>query len=70
MARQRLGPKKTAKLRRQLGLPIVKVMVRGNTDHRLDLCLEDGAITCLYWDGVIEKTTRRWKSEGEEGVPP
>ena len=60
--RQRLGEKKTRQLRERLGLPIVKVMVRGGTDHRQDLCLEDGTITS-YWPatGELAKSPGRWK---------
>ena len=54
--RQLLGTKKTNALREKTGLPIVRVMVRGNTDHRMDLCLKNGTITYLYRNGQIEKS--------------
>lgn len=53
--RQALGPKKVEKLRQQTGLDIVKVMVRGNTGHRRDLCLADGTVVCLWPDGTTTK---------------
>jgi hypothetical protein len=53
--RQRLGKKKMEALRKQTGLAIVAVMVRGGTDHREDLCLDDGSIIYLYQDGTMEK---------------
>jgi len=58
--RQLLGPKKVAKLRKQTGLLIVKVMVRGGTNHRKDLCLEDGSIVSLWPDGTIQKSEWGW----------
>lgn len=59
MTRQRLGTKKIEKLRRETGLPIVAVLVRGGTDHRLDLCLEDRSIVHLYRDGGMEVSDMR-----------
>ena len=58
--RQLLSKKKTNKLAKETGLPIVKVLVRGGTDHRKDLCLEDGSIIHLYRDGTQEKSELRW----------
>lgn len=57
MARQKLGPRKVAKLRKITGLDIVGVYVRGNTNHRQDLCLADGTITHRWPDGYMEKDT-------------
>jgi len=54
--RQKLNAKKTLKIRKETGLPVIAVLVRGNTCHRKDLCLEDGTIACLWPDGSIEKT--------------
>lgn len=51
--RQRLGQKKVAKLKRETGLDIVKVLVRGGTDHRKDLFLSDGSIVHLFKDGIL-----------------
>lgn len=59
MARQRLGQKKVARLREQTGLPIVVVLVRGNTGHRRDLCLADGTVTYLWRGGGMEPTMDR-----------
>ena len=53
--RQNLGEKKVRKLKGELKLPIVHVLVRGGTDHRRDLCLEDGSIIYLFKDGTMEK---------------
>lgn len=59
--RQVLGPKKLARLHTLTGLPIVKVMVRGGTNHRQDLCLADGSIVCRWPDGTLEPSDGRWK---------
>lgn len=56
-----MNQKNTAKLAKQLNLPIVKVMVRGGTDHRKDLCLEDGSIVSLFRDGSTEKDAYKWR---------
>ena len=67
MARQRLGPKKTARLREKLALPIAGVLVRGGTGHRQDLLLEDGSVV-HYWPrtGEQHKSDARWRMpEGE-----
>ena len=58
--RQTLGEKKTKQLAKETGLPIVKVLVRGGTDHRKDLCLEDGSVIHLYKDGTQEKSEFTW----------
>ena len=55
MARCVVGEKKVEKYRLQTGLPIVTAFVRGGTDHRVDLCLEDGTVASLYRDGTIER---------------
>ena len=59
--RQLLNEKKTKKLAKETGLPVVKVMVRGGTDHRKDLCLEDGSIMHLWKDGTLSKCPIPWK---------
>ena len=85
MTRCRLGKKKIEKYRKQLGLPIISGLVRGNTDHRIDFTLEDGRHICLYKDGeilpsimnVINEQIRAQKEmleletlmEGYEGCP-
>ena len=53
--RQRLGKKKTDRLKRETGLPIVEVLVRGGTDHRKDLHLEDGSCVMLFKNGDLAK---------------
>ena len=60
--RQRLGEKKVARLKASLHLPIVMVFVRGGTDHRQDLGLEDGSIL-YYWSktGEMEQCPIRWR---------
>lgn len=69
MARNRVGEKKVKKLREKTGLPVLTALVRGGTDHRIDLLLEDGSIASLYRDGSIEKDTlvtwdvEKWKRE-------
>jgi len=61
MARQCLGLKKINRLRIKTGLDIVNVFVRGNTNHRKDLCIIDGYIYYLYKNGEIIKTNNQWK---------
>ena len=56
MSRQLVGAKKLRAYQVTYGLPIIAVMVRGGTNHRKDLCLEDGSITCLYSDGTLQAT--------------
>ncbi len=52
--RQVLSQKNTQKLAKKLGIEITKVMVRGGTDHRKDICLPDHTIIRLYNDGSME----------------
>ena len=59
MARQKLGRKKLNKLRRETGLDIVGCFVRGNTNHRKDLCMPDGSVYCLFSNGRIERSISR-----------
>ena len=66
MARQKLGIKKVMRLRRETGLDIIGVLVRGGTDHRQDLCLRDGSIVNLWADGTTTKSESRHALE----VPP
>lgn len=54
--RQRVGEKKTRAIRKKTGLPVVKVYVRGGTNHRKDLHLEDGTVVHLYKDGTMKNT--------------
>jgi hypothetical protein len=52
--RQSMSDKNVKKLARKLNLPIVHIQVRGGTDHRKDLFLEDHSIVSLYTDGSME----------------
>lgn len=61
MSRQLLGIKKVNRLRKLTGLPIEKVMVRGNTDHRQDLCLTDGRVISRYRDGELFELPYPWR---------
>lgn len=54
MARCKLGLKKVAKLKRETGLDIVTVFMRGGTDHRKDLILSNGKTVHLFKDGSIK----------------
>lgn len=61
MSRSVLGPRKVNKLRERFPeLDIEKAWSRGNTGHRLDLCLRDGTIAYLWPDGTLERSTDRW----------
>lgn len=69
--RQKLSKIKIDKLKLETGLDIVKVLVRGGTDHRKDLCLSDGSIIYLYKDGTMEKTNYRytnWNTPSAEEI--
>jgi hypothetical protein len=54
------GPKKVKKFREKFNLPIMGVMCRGGTGHRVDLLLEDFTITYLWPDGTLQKSKDRW----------
>jgi hypothetical protein len=66
--RQKLGPRKVHKLREQTGLPVVHVWVRGGTDHRRDLGLEDGSIIEMHKDGTLHPSPIRWRTDTQ--APP
>lgn len=68
MARQRMSDKNVRKLAAETGLPVVRVLVRGGTGHRRDLCLEDGSVVHLYRDGTRKATGIRWRHEDEGGA--
>ena len=55
MARCKLGEKKIEKLKKQTGLNIVKALTRGNTNHRIDLFVENGTMVYLFKNGIIAK---------------
>jgi hypothetical protein len=45
--RQHVGEKKVKKYREFTGLPVCAALVRGNTEHRIDLLLEGGKV--MHW---------------------
>lgn len=50
-----LGKKKVLAYRKRFPtLDIVAGLVRGGTDHRVDLCLRDGSVVHLFKDGTLE----------------
>ncbi len=53
--RQRIGEKKIRKYREETGLDVIAGAVRGNTHHRVDLYLRDGAIVYRWPDGTFEQ---------------
>lgn len=57
--RQRMSEKNVARLRRKLNLPIHHILVRGGTDHRKDLIMEDGMIISIWPDGTVQKSNCR-----------
>jgi hypothetical protein len=57
--RQKLGKKKIERLKRETGLDIVAVFVRGGTDHRKDLCLSNGDIMMLFKDGSMSLSANK-----------
>ena len=63
MARNRIGPKKIKRLREKTGLPVITALTRGGTDHRIDLCLDDGSVVHMYRDGSMEKSDIKWNMD-------
>jgi len=61
--RQRMSEKNTKRIARKLNLPVVGVLVRGGTDHRKDLLLEDGSVMHYYSNGETEKSDMKWRQE-------
>jgi hypothetical protein len=55
LARCKLGTKKLNKYSKIFGLKFVKGLVRGNTDHRVDLYLENGERFATYPDRKLYK---------------
>lgn len=54
--RQPIGKKKVERLKRQFPhLKIVAAAVRGGTDHRIDLFVENGEQYSLFRDGTLSK---------------
>ena len=64
--RQHLGPKKIAKYKRITGLPVIGGLVRGNTEHRVDLILEDHSMVHLWPDGTMEPSSIRGRLEEQD----
>ena len=60
--RNLLSPKKVKSYAKKLDMPIVKIMTRGGTNHRLDLYLENGTVM-HYWQkqNKLEKSDLKWK---------
>ena len=57
MARQQLGKRKVLSLREQFPeLDIIAALVRGGTDHRIDLCLRDNRVFHLFKDGSLKES--------------
>lgn len=67
--RQELGQKKLQRIRDQTGLAIKYVLVRGNTDHRRDLYLENGRVAYLRRDGTIEDAETLNQMRGLQPLP-
>lgn len=63
--RQSMSAKNVKKYAARLNLPIVRILVRGGTDHRKDFCLEDGSIVMYFPDGSMEKSMMRWDLSSE-----
>ena len=67
--RQSVGEKKVRRYRRETGLDVLTALVRGNTDHRIDLLLADGTITHWFKDGTLKSAVnigwdvQRWKAQ-------
>jgi hypothetical protein len=45
---------------------VVGALVRGGTDHRIDLLLDDGTIVHWFKDGTMEAGTMRWNVGKQE----
>jgi hypothetical protein len=61
-----LSNRKVRAIAKKLELPIEKIMVRGGTEHRMDLCLSGGLIIGLWPDGsCVSDTKWRWGSNCE-----
>jgi len=58
-----MSKKNVKKYADKYNLPIVNIQVRGGTDHRKDLCLEDGSVMCLWPDGIMEESEIPWNLE-------
>lgn len=58
-----LGPQKVARLRRETGLDIVKVIVTSN--HVQQLCLEDGRMINRWPNGSLYESPHKWRYDLE-----
>jgi len=67
--RQHLGEKKIKKYRQLTGLPIIRALVRGGTDHRIDFLLEGGKVLGYFprtgetEEHLIGWDWEKWKEE-------
>ena len=52
--RQRLGPRQLRKVEELVGMPVEKVLVRGNTGHRRDVFLKEGGLIRMWPDGDMQ----------------
>jgi hypothetical protein len=68
MSRCLIGKKKIQWLRRETGLPVIAALVRGDTDHRIDLCLDDGRVVYFFKDGTMAETLIRHRYKQEEAT--
>lgn len=59
--RQALGEKKVRKLAKETGLNLVGALVRGGTDHRIDLLVDNGDVFCRFKDGSIKPSEIKHK---------
>jgi hypothetical protein len=60
MTRQRMSSRKVRKYAKELGLPIVSILVRGGEDHNKYLLLEDGTAMIYKKDGTLSKSGFKW----------
>jgi len=51
--RQSLNKKNTRRIAQKTGLPVEQVLVRGGTDHRKDLLLNNGVVVHYLKDGSL-----------------
>lgn len=64
--RQQLGPRKIKKYAQMTGLAVIKGLVRGGTDHRVDLELADGRWFSLWPDGTLQEQEAYSKGKADE----
>lgn len=66
--RCKVGKKKVSAYMKKTGLPVIGASVRGGTDHRIDLYLQDGVIVYWYKDGTMEKADIEHSAAEPESV--